>query len=102
MNTEQRSKVTVTEDKMANSIEMNIRDETHTLGNALVSELLLVPNVSFAAYKIPHPLQNLLKVKVSLKEGAEEHPLERVKSTIERLIGECDSLQASLSLYSKE
>ncbi|KAI5170634.1 DNA-directed RNA polymerase II subunit RPB11 [Nematocida sp. LUAm3] len=96
MDTLQKNKVIITEDKLSNSIELSIRDETHTLGNLLASTLQEDEQVAFSAYKIPHPLQNILKVKVALKEGVDESPVVIVRSALERLINECDSLLASV------
>ncbi|KAI5185285.1 DNA-directed RNA polymerase II subunit RPB11 [Nematocida homosporus] len=97
--TSSSAKVRLIEDKMTNSIELQITDEDHTLGNALTAELQAIPGVVFAAYKIPHPLQNILKLKVSLSETAEDRPLELVKQALSNLVAQCDSLEASLSLH---
>ncbi|KAI5190200.1 DNA-directed RNA polymerase II subunit RPB11 [Nematocida minor] len=91
MDTLQANKLVISEDKMANSIEMSIRDEDHTLGNALVSELQKKEGVMFAAYKIPHPLQNILKVKVAA-ENTEDKPVELVKSCLDDLIRDCETM----------
>lgn len=91
MDTLQKQKVTITEDKLSNSIEISIRDEDYTLGCPLVDELQKKKEVSFAAYKIPHPLQNILKVKVTA-EKAEEKPLLLVKSSLDNLIKDCETL----------
>lgn len=96
METLQKSKVVITEDKLSNSIEMSIRDETHTIGNLLSSSLQEKKEVLFAAYKIPHPLQNILKVKVALKEGVEESPVALVRASLEELMEQCDSLLSSI------
>ncbi|KAH9385386.1 DNA-directed RNA polymerase II subunit RPB11 [Nematocida major] len=91
MDTLQTQKIVITEDKTANSIEMSIRDEDHTLGNAIVSELQTTEGIAFAAYKIPHPLQNILKVKVTAEQG-QERPVEFVKACLDSLIRDCDTM----------
>lgn len=98
----QKRKVVIKEDKINNSIEMSIRNETHTLGNALCSELQRMEHVSFAAYKIPHPLQNILKIKVVVKEEMDEHPVEVVKSALQRLVGECETLLSMVAIQSRQ
>ena len=101
MDTLQKSKVVITENKMNNQIEMSIKDEDHTLGNALVTELQGRKGVAFAGYKVPHPLQNILKVKVAL-ESADESPVEAVKDALSNLKRECEAIQASLSFHTHE
>ncbi|OAG31738.1 DNA-directed RNA polymerase II subunit RPB11 [Nematocida displodere] len=101
MDTLQKEKIVIVEDKIANSIELLIRDEDHTLGNVLTSELLRREDVAFAAYKIPHPLQNIMKLKVSL-EHTSKTPVDAVKETLASLKEDCDALLASLSFYRHE
>ncbi|EIJ88624.1 DNA-directed RNA polymerase II subunit RPB11 [Nematocida parisii] len=95
MDTLQTHKVVITEDKLSNSIEISIRDEDHTIGNALASELQKEKDVSFSAYKIPHPLQNILKVKVVV-EKSEDRPIEFVKASLDHLISDCDSMLSQI------
>lgn len=52
-----------------------IQREDHTVGDPLVMQLHEDSNVAFAAYKIPHPLEHRLQIKVktnrrSTPEGA--------------------------------
>lgn len=91
MDTLQTEKLLIAEDKISNSIEISIRDEDYTLGCALVDELQRRSEVAFTAYKIPHPLQNILKVKVTA-ETIENKPVELVKSSLDNLIQDCDTL----------
>jgi len=99
MDTLQKSKAVISEDKMNNSIEISIKDEEHTLGNLLATELQNTEHVTFAAYKVPHPLQNILKVRIEV-EG-ERSPLDSVKTALEKIKRNCESLQASISFYKK-
>jgi len=41
-----------------------IKDEDHTLGNALRYALMKNPKVEFAGYSIPHPLDNAINIRV--------------------------------------
>ncbi|KAI5132887.1 DNA-directed RNA polymerase II subunit RPB11 [Nematocida ausubeli] len=95
MDTLQTHKVVITEDKLANSIELSIRDEDHTIGNALASELQKNEDVAFAAYKIPHPLQNILKVKVVV-DKSEDRPIDFVKASLDSLINDCESMLSQI------
>ena len=38
------------------------QDEDHTLGNPLSRYLLEHPSVVYAAYNVPHPLENTMKI----------------------------------------
>lgn len=41
-----------------------LRDEDHTLGNSLRYVLARNPDVKFCGYSIPHPSENILKIRV--------------------------------------
>lgn len=41
-----------------------IRDEDHTLGNALRYVLMKNPDVRFCGYSIPHPSENIMNIRV--------------------------------------
>ncbi|TFK26120.1 DNA-directed RNA polymerase II [Coprinopsis marcescibilis] len=57
--------VEVTEDsKIPNAATIKIVKQDHTLGNMLRAQLLSMPQVRFAGYKVPHPLQPYFLVKV--------------------------------------
>jgi DNA-directed RNA polymerase subunit L len=49
---------------------LEITGEDHTLGNMLMREALKHPSVEFAAYRIPHPLKNIMEFTLVVKEGA--------------------------------
>lgn len=95
MDTLQTQKVLVTEDKISNSVELSIRDEDHTLGNAIVAEMQNTKGVAFAAYKIPHPLQNILKIKIAT-ENTEDRPIDFLKTSLDTLIRDCDTMLSSI------
>ena len=50
--------------KMPNAGTFKIEKEDHTLGNVIRYQLLKHPNVLFAGYKMPHPLEHRIVVKV--------------------------------------
>lgn len=41
-----------------------LRDEDHTLGNALRYVLAKNPDVKFCGYSIPHPSENIMNIRV--------------------------------------
>lgn len=46
-----------------------IRNEDHTLGNALRYVLMKNPDVKFCGYSIPHPSENIMNVRVETNGG---------------------------------
>lgn len=46
------------------SLTFILRDEDHTLGNSLRYVLARNPDVKFCGYSIPHPSENILKIRV--------------------------------------
>lgn len=50
--------------KVINAANFTIIKEDHTLGNLLRTELLKSDNIYFAGYRMPHPLENLMELKV--------------------------------------
>ncbi|KAF7671483.1 DNA-directed RNA polymerase subunit L [Astathelohania contejeani] len=52
-----------------NTIEMKIKGETHTLGNLVVETMLQDKRCTFAAYDVPHPLEDQCTIRI----GAEKN-----------------------------
>ncbi|KAH7570645.1 hypothetical protein JRO89_XS05G0149500 [Xanthoceras sorbifolium] len=52
--------------KIINAASFTIEREDHTIGNILRMQLHRDENVLFAGYKLPHPLQYKIIVRVSL------------------------------------
>ena len=50
--------------KMINSVTYRIQLEDHTVGDVLIIYLLKNKDVRFAGYRIPHPLDDILQIKV--------------------------------------
>src|SRR5690348_10033610 len=46
-----------------------VKDHDHTFGNMLQIELLQDPDVIYAAYIVPHPLEKLFKLKITVNEN---------------------------------
>ena len=80
-------KITKEQDtKVPNASIFTINKEDHTLGNLLRHQLLKDPNVLFAAYKNPHPLEH--KVVLRIQTMAEYTPQEALMNAITDLISE--------------
>ncbi|KAJ3336577.1 DNA-directed RNA polymerase II subunit RPB11-b1 [Gonapodya sp. JEL0774] len=58
-------RVIVTRDtKIPNAATFTIYTEDHTVGNVLRQQLLRNPRVLFAGYRVPHPLEPKVEIKV--------------------------------------
>ncbi|GAA5821497.1 hypothetical protein JCM11491_002104, partial [Sporobolomyces phaffii] len=77
--------VTVEEDsKVPNAATLTINKEDHTLANMLRSQLLLLPYVQFAGYKVPHPLES--RVVLKLQTDGSQTPIQAVQNAIGALM----------------
>ncbi|XP_053202123.1 DNA-directed RNA polymerase II subunit RPB11-like [Panonychus citri] len=52
------------ETKVQNAAIFTVNKEDHTLGNLIRCQLLKDPNVIFAGYKVPHPLEHKFILRV--------------------------------------
>ncbi|GAA5867240.1 hypothetical protein JCM8547_003131 [Rhodosporidiobolus lusitaniae] len=78
-------KVLVEEDtKIPNAATLTINKEDHTLANMLRSQLLLDSKVQFAGYKVPHPLESRVVLKV--QTNGEKTPIVAVQDAINSLL----------------
>lgn len=78
--------------KVPNAAVFTISKEDHTLANMLRAQLLKDPQVIFAGYKIPHPLEH----KVILRAQTATHdytPTQAIENAIKDLIFEMDMLE---------
>ncbi|KAJ3673845.1 hypothetical protein LUZ60_005837 [Juncus effusus] len=50
--------------KIANAASFTVEREDHTIGNIVRMQLHRDPNVLFAGYKLPHPLQYKILVRI--------------------------------------
>ncbi|TDL16719.1 RBP11-like subunits of RNA polymerase [Rickenella mellea] len=46
-----------------------LRDESHTIGNALRWMLMKNPKVEFCGYSAPHPSENLIQVRIQMYDN---------------------------------
>ncbi|CAI5440963.1 unnamed protein product [Caenorhabditis angaria] len=80
--------------KVPNAAVFTINKEDHTLGNMLKCQLLRDPQVLFAGYKNPHPLEH--KILLRVQTTAESTPADALNSAITDLIGELSILEHRL------
>ena len=69
--------------KVPNAGTFVIRKEDHTLGNLLKNALLENPQVLFAGYKAPHPLD--MEIHLRVQTTGETDPITVVQEVFERL-----------------
>ncbi|KAK1350468.1 putative subunit Rpb11 of DNA-directed RNA polymerase II [Hamiltosporidium tvaerminnensis] len=64
--TEEIKKLTIEYDKKTpNTVEFIIHDESHTLANMITERFLKDQRCTFSAYKIVHPLDNNVHIRVT-------------------------------------
>ncbi|XP_042372380.1 DNA-directed RNA polymerase II subunit RPB11-a, partial [Plectropomus leopardus] len=62
---EGEKKISITKDtKVPNACLFTLNKEDHTLGNSIRAQLLKDPQVLFAGYKVPHPLEHKIVIRV--------------------------------------
>ncbi|KAJ5072738.1 DNA-directed RNA polymerase ii subunit rpb11 [Anaeramoeba ignava] len=84
-------KITIEPDERTpNSVTCIIEKETHTIGNLLRMKLLEDPNVLFAGYKVPHPLEHKVVLRVQTQNS---DPTTAIKQSLDSLIKDCDLLE---------
>jgi len=85
--------VEITEDtKIPNAATIKIIKQDHTLANMLRAQLLSMPHVLFAGYKVPHPLQPHFLIKV--QTDGKVTPQVAVEQACTKLIGLMSQLEA--------
>lgn len=60
--------------KYPNTVEIELEGESHTLGNLITEKFLEDKRCTFSAFKIKHPLEEKLLVKVSTGNNCEVMP----------------------------
>ena len=69
--------------------------EDHTVGNLLRTQLLLSPNIIFAGYRVPHPLEPKIELKVQTTEDT--NPIAAVESALTELKNEFSTIQKAFN-----
>jgi len=85
--------VEVSEDtKIPNAATIKIHKQDHTLGNMLRAQLLAMPQILFAGYKVPHPLHPYFLIKIQTDGSIT--PSECLEQASSKLIQTMLSLEA--------
>jgi DNA-directed RNA polymerase subunit L len=71
-------------------------NSTSTIGNLLQKELLRDPNVTFAGYSCPHPLETKMIVTV-ITSG--KNPREVITNTFNNIIARLDELDTAVKTF---
>merc|ERR1711974_240588 len=72
--------------KVPNAAVFTINKEDHTVGNMIRQQLLKDPNVLFAGYKNPHPMEN--KVVLRIQTTSDYAPNDALMNAITDLISD--------------
>ncbi|KAH9283426.1 DNA-directed RNA polymerase II subunit RPB11 [Echinococcus granulosus] len=90
--TEGEKKVFVEKDThVPHAAIFTLNREDHTLGNMITRQLLKDPRVLFAGYKVPHPLEHRIVIRVQTTPTVT--PLEVFSSAIKDLISEISNIE---------
>ncbi len=90
-------RITITKDtKIPNAAHFVVMKEDHTLGNLLRAQLLKDPQVIFAGYRVPHPLEHKFVLRV--QTTADYSPHEAFANAITDLISEVSLLEERLKV----
>uniref|UniRef100_A0A0N5A277 RNA_pol_L_2 domain-containing protein n=1 Tax=Parastrongyloides trichosuri TaxID=131310 RepID=A0A0N5A277_PARTI len=46
-----------------------LHEEDHTIGNSLKHVLVMMPEIDFCGYNVPHPLEDKIIVRIQTKQG---------------------------------
>ncbi|ODV92805.1 hypothetical protein CANCADRAFT_43380 [Tortispora caseinolytica NRRL Y-17796] len=72
-----------------------IKDEDHTLGNALRYIIMKNPDVEFCGYSIPHPAEPFLNIRI--QTYGEISAIEALEKGLDDLASVCDHVEAVYS-----
>ena len=85
--------MTITPDtRVQNAATMVIEREDHTLGNLLRMQLLENKEVLFGGYRVPHPLEPAIQVKVQTRTE-NPGPTQVVATSLSSLINEVETIE---------
>ena len=90
----EKKMVYANDEKIPNAGTFTIAKETHTVGNLLQMQVLRNNQVKYCGYKMPHPLQNSMLVKVQTTTS-KATPVAVVGAALAELQSECDVLDRS-------
>ncbi|XP_015794953.1 DNA-directed RNA polymerase II subunit RPB11 [Tetranychus urticae] len=79
------------ETKVPNAAIFTVNKEDHTLGNLIRHQLLKDPNVIFAGYKVPHPLEHKFILRV--QTTGDYTPQDALKNALSDLCSEISYIE---------
>lgn len=79
------------DEKQTNAGVFQVYLEDHTLGNLVRMQLLRDEQVQFAGYKIPHPLEHRMEIRVQTASGTT--PNDATRRATQGLVSEIDRLK---------
>ncbi|CAA6671461.1 unnamed protein product [Spirodela intermedia] len=82
--------------KIINAASFTVEREDHTIGNIVRMQLHRDPNVLFAGYKLPHPLQ--YKIIVRIHTTSQSSPMQAYNQAITDLDKELDYLKSAFEV----
>ncbi|RVE72954.1 DNA-directed RNA polymerase II subunit RPB11-a [Trachinotus anak] len=98
---EGEKKISISKDtKVPNACLFTLNKEDHTLGNIIRAQLLKDPQVLFAGYKVPHPLEH--KIVIRVQTTADYSPQEAFTNAITDLISELSLLEERFRVAIKD
>jgi len=77
--------------KITNAGLFIIRKEDHTMGNLLKMQLLEDPDVIFAGYRVPHPLEHNANIRI--QTNLNSNPIIAMKKAVGELRNEVQTLE---------
>ncbi|OVA03685.1 hypothetical protein BVC80_8673g10 [Macleaya cordata] len=86
--------------KIINAASFTIEREDHTVGNVVRMQLHRDPNVLFAGYKLPHPLQ--YKIIVRIHTTSQSSPMQAYNQAINDLDKELNHLKSAFEFINTE
>uniref|UniRef100_A0A4W5JRM1 RNA polymerase II subunit J n=1 Tax=Hucho hucho TaxID=62062 RepID=A0A4W5JRM1_9TELE len=94
-------RITIIKDtKVPNACLFTLNKEDHTLGNIIRQQLLKDPQVLFAGYKVPHPLEH--KIVIRVQTTPDYSPQEAFTNAITDLISELSLLEERFRVAIKD
>ncbi|KAF3690390.1 DNA-directed RNA polymerase II subunit RPB11 [Channa argus] len=98
---EGEKKICISKDtKVPNACLFTLNKEDHTLGNIIRAQLLKDPQVLFAGYKVPHPLEH--KIVIRVQTTPDYSPQEAFTNAITDLISELSLLEERFRVAIKD
>mmetsp|Transcript_9414 Transcript_9414/g.10893 ORF Transcript_9414/g.10893 Transcript_9414/m.10893 type:complete len:115 (-) Transcript_9414:705-1049(-) len=76
--------------KVTNAGQFMIQREDHTLGNLVRCQVHKDPNVIFAGYRLPHPLEHRMEIKIQTNDKST--PLKTVDKALTDLHTELEAV----------